>query len=567
MRQVVNRADAEFQASFERSGFSRTPHLWDTNARTCGTKFPISERSVMKKCVLRSVVVSLLFASFSVFPARADVKLEQVAREILTPPAPTEIIEKMLKVGTDVKIDAYAPEGHVFQARNQYTPLVTFNGNIYVFSLDKNRRPYINKIKEGDSSSIQTALIDKNEDDIYRVYDDGHHRFSLALDKKGYIHIFGDMHNGSGGVPRGSGGSRGRGGSGRFNSDNPLVKRFHGTFGGQLYWVSKRPEDISSFILMGFDADRHVPLNSITDHYIKTDNNGEIYFGCRQQVKTRKSHTPGIMGLGLCHYDVNKRKWNALGAIPKINGTDYGLPNELGESFKSIAWEPHGEKKGETAWYQGMASNMKFDKDNRMHIAFNMCADDTYDNPTHIVYAYSEDGGKSFKRVDGAKIKSLPIRATGKEENRGTIVFFKDAAEEEGMKPMSSLFIGLFWDKYLSPAVSYTPIGGGKSVYRYYDRKNDKWKTKSFDIEVRKIRSDHHVLGDGSMLQLGVGKICRSNSFNGGVRTIYTTGVINSGIVHCEEKLLRDKNMLRGIAKLKKRMVIVSIDFKKIDAK
>ena len=59
--------------------------------------------------------------------------------------------------------------------------------------MDSIRRPYINKIDETNSSNIETALLDTCETDIYRVFDDAHHRFDIGIDENGYIHVIGDM--------------------------------------------------------------------------------------------------------------------------------------------------------------------------------------------------------------------------------------------------------------------------------------------------------------------------------------------------------------------------------------
>lgn len=159
----------------------------------------------------------------------------------------------------ETAINAYAPEGHYFQGHNKYSSLATFNGNIYVFSMDNLRRPYINKIDETDSDNIQTALIDTIETDIYRVFDDVHHRFAIGIDQLGYIHVIGDMHHGNLGSKR------------DVSVDNPLPKRFNGSIGGQMYWVSDRPEDISSFSFVGFDSLRAIPCNGLTYAHIEPD--------------------------------------------------------------------------------------------------------------------------------------------------------------------------------------------------------------------------------------------------------------------------------------------------------
>ncbi len=478
----------------------------------------------------------------------------------------------------EIQVDAYAPKGHEFQFRNQYTPLVTFNGYMYIFSMDEDRRPYINKIKEGDSSSIQTKLIDKKTNPIYKVFQDDHHRFSLGIDKNGYIHILGDMHHGGGGTPIKSGSSKAKGGSNRYKEQkidgvkvyNPLPERFHNDNGDQMYWVSDNPEDISSFTFMGASK-RAIPCQDLTYVYFRTDLNGELYMAGRQSSKKDRDKQSGIMSLGLYAYDADNQKWTGLGGIPKLSGTDYGLEGDLGKSFKSIVWEPYGEfrEKNKVSWYQPMASNFKFDKNNRMHLTSTVNADTSHDDATHIVYAYSTNGGETFNRADGSVIASLPIRATGKEENRGSVVL--------NSKKFQSVFPGLLWDENSSPAITYSIGSADKpktAYYRYYDYQSQEYKKGSYKTVVSSIRSDHFSLSDGSMLHVGTSQLYRTDSFeNKKVMLSKKDDNIPSKknensktekkyfFIGCDDALLRDRNILRGISTMNGRGVITSVQF------
>jgi hypothetical protein len=143
-----------------------------------------------------------------------------------------------------ITVDAVAPEGRRFQPHNQYTSLVTFKDNIYAVSYDSAKRPYIHKVSE-ETGRCDSAPLDHDEEDVYRAYADGHHLFSIGMDREGYVHVLGDMHHG--GDPWY-----------RRKSDNPLPERFRDSGGGQMYWVSDRPEDISSFSFLGKDPKRHI---------------------------------------------------------------------------------------------------------------------------------------------------------------------------------------------------------------------------------------------------------------------------------------------------------------------
>ena len=429
--------------------------------------------------------------------------------------------------------------------------------------MDENRRPYINKINENDSSSIETSPIDSGKD--YTVYDDKHHRFSIGIDKDGYIHILGDMHHGNNPQYRHS--------PKKDDEVNPLPSRFKNSIGGQMYWVSDKPEDISSFTFMGDNKNRAIPSHRLTYCYFKTDNNGKLYMAGRQRVKDLdQSHVAGEMGLGLWEYDTSDKNWNQLGGIAQHNGSEYGLDEDDKKAFKSIFWEPHGEKhknkKGKTTiWYQSFGSSLKFDSNNRMHLVSCINADSKHYDTTHLVYAYSDDDGKTFHKLNGDEIKSLPIRVTGKNNNNGDIVFSKEIAEKENIPTFTGNFPGLFWDKDFSPAVSYTKdLDDKESAYRYWDKDKKRWISKEFRPTTPNIRGDHFPLSDGSMLTIGNKEICHKQSFEdkGNLRTLQND-IFNKNskrfLKGIDDTLLRERNILRGLATKNDRDVIVSLSY------
>lgn len=386
----------------------------------------------------------------------------------------------------EMTVNATAPKDHVFQGHNQYSSMTTYKGYIYIFSLDKERRPYINKIDELDSNNMQTQLIDKNEKDDYRVYNDTHHRFSIGIDEKGYIHVIGDMHHGAGGDA--SGGSR------RFESTNPLPERFHDAHGQQMYWISKHPEDITSFTFVGNDINKSYPCNRTTYNYFRQDKNGKLYMAGRQSVREPRNHESGTLGLCLAEYNSSEEKWNMLGGIPEDG---YGFKKSYSKLFKSILWEPHGYNKEDgSQWYQAYYSNIKFDENNRLHLTSVINADTIHDNATDIIYAYKDSNESFFRRADGSKIESLPMRVTGAEENRASIVLSQD---KDNVK-FKAMVMGLFWDVAKNPAVTFKNT---KTNYRYYDKDTNEWTSKEFGLKVESSRSDHYTRNDGTIFEMG----------------------------------------------------------------
>lgn len=458
-------------------------------------------------------------------------------------------------------LDGLAPAGHTFFERNLNSPMQTFEGYIYIMSHDAGFRPFVNKYKvggrpeaENPSEPVASFLLDKDEVDVYRVFDNSHHQFSVGVDAAGYIHIIGDMHHGGQGSHRAEKGS-------------PLPERFHNEYGDQMYWISDNPEDVTSFTFVGSDPTRNIPAGDISYHYIKNDNDNTLYMGCRQSVKRTRRHVTGIMGHGLFRYDPWEKKWTAIGGIPYINGSDYGLPQKvghkwLGESLVSILWEPHAEFKGGTPWYQSPKGTLKFDKNNNMHFTCAINGDSVSYGPTHIVYARSNDGGETFNRVDGSQIQELPIRVTGPVENRGDIVLSKEQADNEGLPMFSSKVKGLLWDENYSPAVTYN---GGN--VRFYDKTSGEWMYKRTTINVQSLRADHYTLIDDTMVFIGADKMSRSDKFVGGTKTIYYTGLQYFKAV--DNRVLNVDNVMRGVSEIKvggkKRGAIVSIQFPDIE--
>lgn len=449
----------------------------------------------------------------------------------------------------ETTINAYAPEGHHFQGHNKYCSLATFNGNIYVFSMDSLRRPYINKIDEMDSGNIETALIDKDETDIYRVFDDAHHRFAIGIDMLGYIHIIGDMHHGNLGSKRDQ------------STDTPLPERFYGSIGNQMYWISDKPEDISSFSFVGFNSLRAIPCNGLTYTHIEQDLNGVLYMAGRQSVRNPRMHTPGTMGLSLWRYDIVSKSWEELGAIPEDNydfsGEDSVLP--------SIVWEPHGYGKVdqdiEDAWYQSFSHSLKFDHNNRLHLLSLVNADNTYDGSTHVLYAYSDDGGYVFFRNDDTQINSLPIRATGTEENRGTILMTQGFPDD-----FDAEFFGLFWDRDFNPGFQYKQLQTQKGRYCYFDATTQQSKTADFNISIPNRQGDHCSLNNGYIAFIGTSKISIKNSFtDDGIKYSLSDSNIPSGsskylLREVDDLVLRKRNILRGLSIKNGQSIVISID-------
>lgn len=257
---------------------------------------------------------------------------------------------------------------------NTYTPLATFNGNTYFVWVDSDFHPWVTKINEQGATSER---LDDGDD--YVVREDSHDKFSLGIDKYCYIHIVGDMHNHSPSI---------------YNDNLPL--RYRGS--NIMYWVSNSPENIGNFTFTGFGPSRAVPGHAFTYCSFTNDMNMELYMSCRNRDDAN-GHYPGMAGFALFYYDADLQIWTARGGY---------APATPAPLTKLVLWEDNGF--GDTGWYQAFANTVRFDRFNRLHFAATINNDPNSMGSSHIVYAYSDDGGVTFHRADGTLIQNLPMR-------------------------------------------------------------------------------------------------------------------------------------------------------------
>jgi hypothetical protein len=164
--------------------------------------------------------------------------------------------------------------------------IVTYNDCIYYAYVDPDLKFWIEKIDENGEHS-RTLILEKN-------VNDEHNTPSVGIDKDGYIHVAGNMHN------------------------DPWY-----------YKVSDNPEDISSFSLIASDSSRMIPGQSITYPFFQRDNNGVLYISFRMRV--RMTWDTGVLAAAIARYDADSRTWTMLG------GNDYDFSD-----VKAFYWEEAG---------------------------------------------------------------------------------------------------------------------------------------------------------------------------------------------------------------------------------
>lgn len=232
--------------------------------------------------------------------------------------------------------------------------LTTFNGNIYYVYINTQRQFVVaKKSAKGLETSVAFDL-EMKPDERWHICP------TIGVDKKGYIHIAGDMHNDT-----------------------------------WKYFRSNKPEDIT-----GWTRRNDLPGKSVTYPSFFYDNDRELFIGFRQ----RGSDGLGDHRAGIIYYNTKTDKFEMLG------GVSYEDDNRV---TKTMFW---GKGFGaDDCWYSKPGLRIYFDGTNRMHVAamvYNICInkpDLVWGNHTHILYAYSDDKGKTWHKAGGDLIKSLPL--------------------------------------------------------------------------------------------------------------------------------------------------------------
>jgi len=249
------------------------------------------------------------------------------------------------------------------------TSVTTYHGSTYYIYTSPARQIVVGKIDSFGTIELDTVfkIIGKNE--IYHICP------TIGVDKYGYIHVCGDMHNES-----------------------------------WKYFRSNNPEDIRTWTRR-YD----LPGFSITYPTIFYDNNREMYilFRHRKDFTGNGNHRAGI-----AKYNPDKNTFSMVGGI------SYSEKDGTKANTITMAWSKgYG---GNDCWYIKPGHRLYFDGNNRMHFmaaVINVClgtfsSTDVYspslmkggfESNTHIIYAYSDDTGNTWHRVDGTQISSLPL--------------------------------------------------------------------------------------------------------------------------------------------------------------
>jgi hypothetical protein len=265
--------------------------------------------------------------------------------------------------------------------------------------------------------SVQTTFLE-GANFIFDGTDQKMHGWSIAVDNDGYLHLVGGQHNAPNPdnyIP----GSWEKMGIARDRDDDNSPS--------QMYWVSEKPGDITSF---KFAGQKNNPRRIVSPDYLNymnfvQDQNGELYVYGRISVA-------GWQSWGLYHYETAAKQWLPLGGeactvIDAVKKNQSGWLTLLilnirgkipeGSTPQSMvwAWQPHFYNYCRSTW------GVKFDRTNRMHVQMPIRGLDAKGQVIdRDLYVWSDDGGKTFHRADGSGVK-LPLTVNPAPEHNAAL--------------------------------------------------------------------------------------------------------------------------------------------------
>jgi len=228
--------------------------------------------------------------------------------------------------------------------------------------------------------------------------------WTIDIDELGYIHLMGGMHN----FPwpdRYLPGSWEMMGVSRNQQD--------AAFPTVLYWVSKRPGDITDFVFVGQrNNPRNLAVPGLNYMNFASDADGVMFVYGRIPVQ-------GIWSWGLYRYDAAAQRWRTIGgdaAAVWRNTIDSAgdLFIQRGGTSWTPAPAPDTEKVFVWAWHPNNYNyirgwGLRFDPSGRMHVRMPIRGLGANSRILdHQVYAYSDDKGETFFRADGSRVQ-LPL--------------------------------------------------------------------------------------------------------------------------------------------------------------
>lgn len=279
-----------------------------------------------------------------------------------------------------------------------------YNGNVYAWVLLPGLKTQIVKVPLDGGEAQMFPLMPGHV-----TGDDPHRYYTIGADAMGHIHVVGDMHS------------------------SAHVK----------HWVSKKPEDIAEFVFTSdMGEDKRPQGYNVTYPHLFRSPDGVLYHSIRC--------ADPVWGIGISVLDVKTQTWTMLGADVPANELHDKRGKKKTAGKPLTAWEDNGE--GGYFTYTQPHAQIRWDKNKRMHVAFSLLNENTPSSKgrhtgSDVLYAYSDDGGKTFRRGDGSPIQ-LPMRAEAG-PHQADVVY----SRHDGPPPWVGLLPTLRFDEKARPVV------------------------------------------------------------------------------------------------------------------
>ena len=268
-----------------------------------------------------------------------------------------------------------------------WTPVQHYHGKTFVVVPDAKLRPMVTEIDS--TGKITTVPLDAGPD--YLASTDGHNRFTMGIDKDGYLHIAGDMH-------------------GYAWWASTYVARYQ--YQNMMYWKSNKSLDVTGGFTFagGLNSESALPGEEWGgDSRFFNDRNGELYFSSRVRAFTggSLSGSEPFIAYGIYRYDTTNGRWTALGgsAAEAVPGA---------KNFNTVLYWEH------TTSFEAFQCAPRFDRNNRLHFA--IAGNTAGTEGQGLIYARSDDGGTTWKKASGLPILGLPLRGKDGEPNQGDLI-------------------------------------------------------------------------------------------------------------------------------------------------
>jgi hypothetical protein len=312
-----------------------------------------------------------------------------------------------------------------------WTPVQHYRGMTFVVCPDVKLRPLVTQIDC--SGKVTTVFLDTLTDPVYTASSDGHNRFTMGIDKHGYLHVMGDMH-------------------GYAPWAGTYTARYQ--YQSIMYWKSNKALDVTGGFTFcgGLNAATRLPgVEYGGDSRFFNDRNGELYFSAR--VRAFEGSTLGgsepFIAYGVYRYNSSDGVWTALGG--KVDPAD--APGA--RNFNTVLyWEyTHG--------FEAYQSQPRFDNNNRLH--FSIAGNTAGTKGSGLIYAYSDDCGLTWKKANGTAIPGLPLRGKDGVANQGDLIDRSSSVAQQSSvstdREGKLNVAGRTWT-----GTGWTPISGGSGI-------------------------------------------------------------------------------------------------------